>query len=63
MIEVAAAGADGLRRTTAKFTTPGHAQPRPKPAIVPITRVSWPGAASSASPTAPIASITTTMLR
>ena len=37
VIEVAAAGACGCSRTTAKLISPGQAQPRPKPSTTPAT--------------------------
>ena len=52
-IDVAAAGADGLSRTTANCSSPGHAQPRPNPSTVPSTSAGVPGTASSARPPAP----------
>src|SRR3954470_8019455 len=56
VIDVAAAGAWGCSRTTAKFIRPGQDHPRPKPSTTPTTSGNVPGTASSARPTAPAAS-------
>src|SRR5690606_21898458 len=62
VIEVADAGAWGCTCTTARFTSPGKAQPNPNPSTTPVTRATGPGTASSASPTAPTASSPTTVV-
>ena len=41
---MAAAGACGCSRTTAKFISPGQAQPRPKPSTTPTTSAAGPAA-------------------
>ena len=54
MIEVAAAGACGCSRATAKFISPGQAQPSPKPSTTPTTSGAGPaGAAGPARPRRP----------
>src|SRR6185503_21172345 len=59
-IEVAAAGADGLSRTTANCSSPGHDQPSPNARIVPTTSAGLPGRASNTSPPAPISRLAAT---
>ena len=53
VIEVAAAGACGCSRTTAKFIRPGQAQPRPKPSTTPTTSGTGPGNGEQAQPDRP----------
>src|SRR5689334_20965739 len=59
-IALAAAGADGLSRTTANCINPGHDQPSPNPRTVPTASAGVPGTASRASPAAPSAMLPAT---